>query len=138
MIGEIKLGELMRLLETPLADDPSSLARRIASKFDPNASLPVAAQPAGTTAETLRVKYSLTSSRGATVIGLDRLTQRLTQLSGAPVAGCVVEGTADFALVFFTEDVSELVGVLYVATIKPRPHAHRPVADPSPGNATAV
>ena len=105
----------MRLLETSPADDPSSRARRLASKFDPDSSLPVATQPAGPTAETLRLKYSLASGRGATVIGLDRLTQTLARLDLARVAGCLVEGTDQFALVFLSEDLSDLVAVLYVA-----------------------
>jgi len=33
----------------------------------------------------------------------------------ARVAGCLVEGTDQFALVFLSEDLSDLVAVLYVA-----------------------
>ena len=49
------------------------------------------------------------------MIGLDRLVQALTRLDAARIAGCLVEATGQFALAFFTEDASGVIGVLHVA-----------------------
>lgn len=122
MLGQIEVGELIRVLEASPEREPSSRARRIASEFDPGSGLSLAEQSAGPTAETLRVKYSLAAERGATVIGLDRLTQTLARLGPARVAGCLVEGIGEFALVFITEDLAHLIGVVYVAPPAGDPH----------------
>jgi hypothetical protein len=117
MIRDIRCSELIRLLDASPADELGMRARRIASTFDPDSVVTVATQPAARTAETLRVKYSLASERGATVLGLDRLVHALTRLGAARIAGCHVEAPGQFALVFFTEDASELVGVLHVVSL---------------------
>ncbi|WP_400995573.1 hypothetical protein [Agromyces sp. GXQ0307] len=115
MLGQIEVGELIRVLEASPEGEPSSRARRIASEFDPGSGLSVAVQSAGPTAETLRFKYSMAAVRGAKVLGLDRLTRTLARLGAARVSGCTVEGTGEFALVFLTEDLTHLIGVVYVA-----------------------
>ena len=90
MLGQIEVGELIRVLEASPEGEPSSRARRIASESDPGSGLSVAEQSAGPTAETLRFKYSLAAERGAKVLGLDRLTRTLARLGPARVAGCLV------------------------------------------------
>ena len=83
-------------------------------ELDPEFTLPVGTQPAAPTAETLHLKYSLASECGATVLGLESLTRGLRGMGTARVSGCPVDGAHQFALVFFTEDATELIGILCV------------------------
>ena len=114
MIAGITASRLAGLLESTPGDEASMRARQLLSEHDPDSSLPVGTQPAAATAETLHLKYSFALERGARVLGLEGLTHALRQLGPARVSGCPVEGAHQFAVVFFTEDATELIGTLCV------------------------
>lgn len=117
MIGYIDVARLTGLMERAPVGDATARARDLLSAMDPASELPVATQNAGSTAATLELKYTLASERGATVIGLEQLVPALRNLeSMSAAAGCIVQGRGQFALVFLTEDRSELVGVLHVTS----------------------
>lgn len=105
---------LARLLERAPGDEAQVRASQIVSELDPDSSLPVGTQPARATAATMLLKYSLAQERGAAVLGLENLTQTLGGLDTARVSGCLVQGPHQFALVFFTEDETEFIGVMCV------------------------
>jgi hypothetical protein len=123
MAGDISVTSLIRLLERARPDDTSVRAEKLARELGSEARLPVATQSAGTTAETLQFKYSMAAKRGTTVLGLDDVTSALRRLGKARVPGCLVQGQHEFALVFLTSDMGEIVGVLFVS----------PALDPKPG-----
>lgn len=116
MVAGITARRLASLLESTPGDEASTRASQLVYAHDPDSTLPVGTQPAAATAETLHLKYSLASERGATVLGLESLTRALRGLGTARVSGCPVEGAHQFALVFFTDDTTELIGILCVAT----------------------
>lgn len=122
MAGDISVTSLIRLLERARVDDTSVRAVKLAREFDPEARLPVATQSAGTTAETLQSKYSMAAKRGTTVLGLDDVTTALRRLDKARVPGCLVQGQHEFALVFLSSDMAEIVGILFVSpALDPKP-----------------
>ena len=122
MAGDISVTSLIRLLERARPDGASVRAEKLAREFDPEARLPVATQSAATTAETLQFKYSWAAKRGSKVLGLEDVTSALRRLGKARVPGCLVQGQHEFALVFLTSDMAEIVGVLFVS----------PAFDPQP------
>lgn len=115
MVAGITARRLAGLLESTPGDEANMRAHQLVDEHDPDSTLPVGTQPAAATAETLHLKYSFASERGARVHGLESLTNALRGLGPARVSGCPVEGAHQFALVFFTEDATELIGILFVS-----------------------
>jgi hypothetical protein len=57
----------------------------------------------------------MAAERGAVVIGLELLAERLDALGPTDVAGCVLQSTRDFAVIFLDDRLSEIVGMIYVS-----------------------
>ena len=110
---EITVGSVADLLEDR-DDDLSLRTARLARQLAPDDRLRVGVQQAARTAETFRFKYSMAGERGADVIGLELLTERLDALGSTDVAGCVLQSTRDFAVVVLNDRLTEIGGMIYV------------------------
>jgi hypothetical protein len=98
--------------------DVNAAASRIAESYRPLGRITAAVQPAAQTARTFAVKYQAAQERGAFVVGLDDLVRALEARDTRSVVGLNFEGTGEFALIFLEEDLSRLVGSLYVRTLE--------------------
>lgn len=99
-------------------DEPSIRASRIARQLHTDAYLLAGVQQAAPTGATLRVKYEMAQRHGAKVWGLDGLVEALENRHTASVVGCPIDADGFFALVFLTEDLAEVIGVLSVEPLR--------------------
>ncbi|MFF2273770.1 hypothetical protein ACFVTX_15950 [Agromyces sp. NPDC058136] len=116
-MGEIEVAHLVGLLEA--RHDAASLrAVELARRLPSDRRIVVAIQPADSTRDTFEFKYRMAAERGAKVDGLTDVSAALEALGPVPVAGCVLQGKADFVLVFLSQSLNTIIGSIGV---DPRP-----------------
>lgn len=115
--ARVSVRSLIGLLDA--RDDEASIrASRIAHGLPTDALLLAGVQQAAPTGATLRVKYEMAQRHGAKVRGLEGLVGALENRHTSPVVGCLLESHGSFALVFLTEDLADVIGVLSVEPLR--------------------